>query len=176
MDHYPTDTLPFPIRPGDDVHFVVDLDDGPAIETYRVCAVGVNDQKRILVFCEDEPNYDYELGIEERCFLTAEDAQRFIADEGAFTLSYGTTDLWPEDMPFRPGEFCFTADDEPGEKYHIFDVNIYSVVFRGDGTVIVSDDMSCESCVVGPHLDPCFLTFEEAHEWYYEHRKARHRR
>jgi hypothetical protein len=79
-------------------------------------------------------------------------------------------------MPFRPGEFCYTADDEPGEKYHIFDVNIYSVVFRGDGTVIVSDDMSCESCVVGPHLDPCFLTFEEAHEWYYEHRKARHRR
>ena len=173
MERYPIETLPFPVRPNDLVHFVVDLESGPAIETCLVSDVEVNDEKRLIVYIDGD---DYEVGIEDRCFLTLEDALRFIDDEDSFTLSYGTTDLWPDDVPFRPGDICYTADDDPYEFHNVFETNVYSIRFTETGEIFVMDDMSCESCIVGAHLDPCYLTYEEAHAWAYEHLKAKRRR
>ena len=180
MERYPIETLPFPVRPGDDVHFVVDLDEGPAILTYRVTAVGVNDRARLIVYFEEGD--DYEVGFEDRCFITTEDARSFIEDEEAFRASHGTygifdaRELWPADMPFRPGTEVFTADDDPYERHHVFETVVYEVYFTEEGEVKVVDDMSCESCVVGESLDPCYLTYEEAHVWAYEHLREWHLR
>lgn len=176
MERYPIETLPFPVRPGDEVHFVVDADEGQKVLSYRTTAVGVNEKARLIVYFAEGD--DYEVGIEDRCFLTAEDARRHIADADAFDLSYGTIDwgLWPQDMPFRPGAEVFTADDDPYERHHVFETTVYETYFTEDGEVMVWDDMSCESCVVGESPDPCYLTYEEAHEWAYERLRERHLR
>ncbi len=83
---YDVRKLPLPIRPGDSIYFV--FDDG-TIESDIATSVGIDEDGRLLVLCG---RTDYEIGTEDRAFLSLDDAEKYVDDPSLIPDGYGEID------------------------------------------------------------------------------------
>ena len=159
---YDIKKLPLPIRPGDTVYFV--LEDG-SIEADTAEAVGINEDGVLLVNCEDG---EYEVGTEDRLFLSREDAEAFI-NGTEFDEDYGVVDYDDLDLPYKPGTTFFYCDYNCFDRrWEIFEEYYTYVMFTKDGEVNVGDGDS-ECTVIGKHVDACFDTLRKAQAYIRKH-------
>ena len=148
--------LPLPIRPGDTVFFV--LDDG-TVEADTADSVGINEEGVLLVSCDDR---EYEVGTEDRLFLSRKDAEEFISGM-EFDEDYGIVDYNDLDLPYKPGTTFYYCEYDWFDKHgwEVFEEYYTYVMFTKDGDVKVGDGDS-ECTVIGKHVDACFDTLRKA--------------
>ena len=149
--------LPFPIRPGDPVFFV--LEDEPTIEEDVIESVGIDEEGRLFVICDSR---EYEVGNLDRVFMTHEDAERYVANPQSIPDDYGIIEYSDLDLPYYPGTVFYYCDyDGMMARWDIFEEYYTQVFFDILGNVDVGDGES-ECRVIGQNLDPCFETLREA--------------
>ena len=160
--HYNIKKLPFHIKPGDRVYFV--LDDG-RIESDIATAVGINEDGRLLIRCGKggiEGFEEYEIGTEDRAFIAARDAEQFISDPSSIADDYGEMEYKDLDLPYYPGtDFYYCDYDGFMGRWEIFEEYYTQVFFDINGEVSVGDGES-ECTVIGKRIDPCFDTPRKA--------------
>ena len=160
---YDVKKLPFPVRPGETVYFV--LDDN-TIEPDIATSVGINEDGRLLVACD---RLEYEIGIGDRVFTSSEDAERFIHDPASIPADYGIVDYKKMDLPYYPGTTFYYCDhDGFSERWEIFEEYYTYVYFDIGGEIRVGDGDS-ECTVAGKNVDPCFDTPRKARAYVRTH-------
>lgn len=153
---YDIKNLPFPIRPGDQVYFV--LEDG-SIEADKATSVGINEDGRILIMCGQD---EYEVGVKDGAFLSEEDAEKYVENPDAISEDYGEIDYSDMDLPYYPGtDFYYCDYDGFMNRWEIFEEHYTYVYFDMNGEVRVGDGDS-ECTVIGKNVDPCFDTPRKA--------------
>ena len=157
MKNYNIKTLPFPIHPGDKVYFI--LDDN-TIDSDTATSVGINEEGRLLIMCD---RCEYEVGTEDRLFLSEEDAHSFLNDPSSFSEDYGIVkDYRKLSLPYYPGTTFYYCDyDYFDGRWEIFEEYYTYVYFDADGSVKVGDGDS-ECTVIGKVVDPCFESLRKA--------------
>ena len=153
---YDIKKLPFPVRPGDTVYFV--LDDKKIVED-KATAVGINEDCKLLIRCGDD---EYEIGILDRVFLNREDAEKFADDSDSIEDDYGEVEYKGLNLPYYPGtDFYYCDYDGFMGRWEIFEEYYTYVFFDMNGEVSVGDGDS-ECTMIGKHVDPCFDTPRKA--------------
>ncbi len=157
MKKYNVKNFPLPIHPGDRVYFVLDDD---TIEVDAAASVGINEEGTLLVVCDQ---CEYEVGTEDRLFLSEEDARRYLVDPGSIPDDYGIIEDYRSlDLPYYPGTTFYYCDaDWLDNRWEVFEEYYTYVYFDADGSVRVGDGES-ECTVIGKEVDPCFDTLRKA--------------
>ena len=157
MKKYNVKNIPLPIRPGDKVYFILDDD---TVEEDTATSVGINEDGRLLVMCDGS---EYEVGTEDRLFLSETDAHRYLEDPSSITVDYGIIEDYRSlDLPYYPGTTFFYCDpDWLDGRWEVFEEYYTYVFFDADGSVRVGDEDS-ECTVIGKEVDPCFDTLRKA--------------
>ena len=96
--------LPFSIKPGDTVFFV--LDDS-RIEEAKANAVGINEDCKLLIRCDND---EYEIGSLDRVFISYEDAEKFAEDPDSIEDDYGEIEYKDLELPYYPGTDFYYCD------------------------------------------------------------------
>ena len=160
MDKYDVKNLPLPIKPGEMVYFEVE----GQIEAIVATSVGIDLDGRLLVVCED---LKYEIGIEDRAFLTEADAKKYIADIASIPSDYGVIQYKKLKLPCYPGTTYYFCDDNEFDGWAIFKEDHTYVFFDEDGSVRSGDGES-EGYIIGGWPNEYFKTLREAQEYIRE--------
>ena len=156
INKYDIKKLPFPIRPGDTVFFVLDNN---AIEEDKVTAVGINEDCKLMVRCGND---EYEIGNLDRVFLSRDDAERYLEEPDDIPDDYGEIEYKDLDLPYYPGtDFYYCDCDGFTRRWEIYEEYYTYVWFDIDGEVSVGDGES-ECTMIGKDVDPCFDTLRKA--------------
>lgn len=155
---YDIKKLPFPIRPGETVYFVLD---GNRIEPDIATSVGIDEDGKLLVVCGQ---LEYEIGYDDKVFILSKDAEKFMNDPASISDDYGVVDYKELTLPYYPGTTFYYCNYDGLGQWEIFEEYYTYVYFDLGGEIRVGDGDS-ECTVAGENVDPCFDTLRKAQSY-----------